>query len=59
MVWAQGPMGPKWPKPTALMTFPTIKNVKTQRLAKSFEDLNSSLAQSTGELWTCCKVVQK
>jgi len=52
-------MGPKWPKPTALMTFPTIKNVKTQRLAKSFEDLNSSLAQSTGELWTCCKVVQK
>jgi len=35
-------------------------SLRTRRLAKSFEDLNSSLAQSTEELWTCehtCKLL--
>jgi len=39
---------------------PKTKNffsLQTRRLAKSFEGLNSSLAQSTGELRTC-EVVQ-
>jgi len=49
-------------KPTPFTTPPT-KNLKpkpkkffslqTRRLAKSFEGLDSSLAQLTGELWSC------
>jgi len=34
--------------------------VRTRRLAKSFEGLNSSLTQSAEELWTCkdtCKLL--
>jgi len=27
--------------------------MQTKRLSKSFEGLNSSLVQSTGELWSC------
>jgi len=27
--------------------------LQTRRLAESFEDLDISLAQSTGELWSC------
>jgi len=27
--------------------------LQNRRLAESFEGLNSSLAQSTGELWSC------
>jgi len=35
---------------------PKTKNIfslRTRRLAESFEGLNSSLAQSAGELWSC------
>jgi len=32
--------------------------LQTRRLAKSFAGVNSSLAQSTGMLWSC-KVVRK
>jgi len=32
--------------------------MQTGRLTKSFEGLNSSIAPSTGELWSC-KVAQK
>jgi len=35
----------------------TIFLLQTQRLGESFEGLNNSLAQSTGELWSC-KVVR-
>jgi len=62
--WAQGQV--TWAnmakKPTLLMTsFTKIWNPKpknffslqTQRFATSFEGLKSSLAQSTGELWSC------
>jgi len=37
---------------------PYIFSLRTRRLAVSFEGLNSSLAQSTGELWSC-KVARK
>jgi len=45
-------------KPTPLMMSPTkTQNIFFQcnltRLAKSFEGLESPLAQSTGELWSC------
>jgi len=33
-------------------------SLPTRRIAKFFEDFNSSLAQVTGKLWSC-KVVQK
>jgi len=33
-------------------------SVQSRRLVVSFEDLNSSLAHSPGELWSC-KVAQK
>jgi len=36
----------------------TIFLLLTSKHAKSFEGFNSSLAQSTGELWSC-EVVQK
>jgi len=32
--------------------------LQTERLAESFDSLNSSLAQPAGELWSC-KVAQK
>jgi len=35
-----------------------IFHCQTRSFAKSFEGLNSSLVQSTGELWSC-KVAQK
>jgi len=45
---------------TSLTKNPKTKNyfsLQTRRSAESFEGLNSSLAQSTGELWSC-KVAQ-
>jgi len=37
---------------------PIFFSLQTARLSKSFEGLNSSLAQLTGELWSC-NVAQK
>jgi len=36
----------------------TFFSISTRRLAESVDGLNSSLAQSTGELWRC-KALQK
>jgi len=35
------------------LTKPIFFSLQTQRLATSFVGLNSSLAQSTGEIWSC------
>jgi len=47
--WAQGPMT----SPTKTLKYISFQffQIETTRLSASFEDLNSSLAQSTGELW--------
>jgi len=55
-------MSQNGPKPTSLMTSLTKKqkifSIQTRRLAESFESLNSSVAQSNGELLWSCKVVE-
>jgi len=53
-----GNLNQKVQKPTPIMTSPTKKpetffSLQTRRLAECFEGLDSSLAQSTGELWSC------
>jgi len=40
------------------LTKKTFFSLQTRRLAESFEGLDSSQAQSTGELWSC-KLVRK
>jgi len=60
-----GQRWPKFPKHALFVTSPPenptetekiIFSILTKRLAESVEGLNSSLAQSPGELWSCKNV---